>query len=401
MASRSEEVPAILGGDPIFGSGPPGWPRNDPAVWEYLNACFASGDWGQYHGSYVPELEGRLRQTFAVPHALVCSSGTLAVQVALHAAGVGSGDAVLMAAYDYDANFLSIHALGAVPVLTDVDARSWCLRVEGLVHSDRSAVKAILCSHLHGGLVDIQALRASLGSERIVIIEDAAQAPGATLAGRPVGSTGDIGILSFGGSKLLTAGRGGALLFHDQRLYQRARQYLTRGSQHWGVLSELQAAVLIPQLETLDRDTWTRLTSANQLCESLLPELRDVMRPLYIEGPDQVPAFYKLGFQYDGDANGLSRDQFVIAVQAEGIALGAGFRALHVGRSPSRFRSIGTLDQATRAHHQCVVLHHPVLLRPREDLERVAQAIKKVYRNADQIRERLTSSGSPTHRDGE
>jgi dTDP-4-amino-4,6-dideoxygalactose transaminase len=101
-----------------------------------------------------------------------------------------------------------------------------------------------------------------------------------------------------------------------------------------------------------------------------------------------LPAFYKLGFQYDPIAFGLPRELFVKALRAEGIAFDAGFKALHIGRSPSRFRAVGSLPNATAAHERCVMLHHPVLALSRVDVEQVADAIAKVYRDRDLFADR-------------
>ena len=89
--------------------------------------------------------------------------------------------------------------------------------------------------------------------------------------------------------------------------------------------------------------------------------------------------YYKLGFQYDATAFGLSRERFLEAVRAEGVALDKGFNALHVGRSPDRFRPAGPLLEAERAHAGTVVLHHPILLGTEADVEEVARAVEKVW----------------------
>ncbi|HJZ60318.1 MAG TPA: hypothetical protein VKE74_35570, partial [Gemmataceae bacterium] len=95
------------------------------------------------------------------------------------------------------------------------------------------------------------------------------------------------------------------------------------------------------------------------------------------------PAYYKLGLRFDPDAFGLSREVFVKAVRAEGVAFDAGFNALHVNRSPSRFRAAGELTHATAAHHGCVVLHHPVLSGTLRDAQQVAEAVAKVHRHRE------------------
>jgi hypothetical protein len=97
------------------------------------------------------------------------------------------------------------------------------------------------------------------------------------------------------------------------------------------------------------------------------------------------PGYYKLGFQLDAGQFGLPRERFVAATRAEGIAFDEGFRALHVGRSPSRFRAAGLLEEAMWAHHGVVVLHHPVLLGTSAEIDEVVAAIGKVRANADRL----------------
>ena len=116
----NDDTPAILGGPATFANGPPPWPPERTAVRDALLAAYADGGWGQYHGVRVNDLETRLSVRYRVPHALTCASGTLAVETALRAVGVGPGDEVVMAAYEYESNFLSIIAIGAKPVLVDI-----------------------------------------------------------------------------------------------------------------------------------------------------------------------------------------------------------------------------------------------------------------------------------------
>jgi hypothetical protein len=95
---------------------------------------------------------------------------------------------------------------------------------------------------------------------------------------------------------------------------------------------------------------------------------------------DGEACYYKVGFQFDAECFGLTRERFTAAVRAEGIALDPGFRALHVGRSPERFRRGGDLTEAERAHVGAVVLHHPILLTADTTLTQVAEAVCKVHR---------------------
>ena len=212
---------------------------------------FKTGEWGRYHGPHVPELCRRLAEFHQVAHVLLCSSGTAAVELALRGVGVDSGDEVILAAYDFKANFQNILCVGAIPVLIDVQPETWQLDVAGLESAMSKRTRAIVISHLHGGVVATHEVRQFADAHRIAVIEDACQSPGAFIHGRRAGTWGDVGILSFGGSKLLTAGRGGALLTTRPEIAERIKRYVQRGNDAYP-LSELQAAVLRPQLEQLD-----------------------------------------------------------------------------------------------------------------------------------------------------
>ena len=376
------ELPAILGGPPVRPEGPPDWPGADPDIHEALARACADGSWGKYYGINGERLEQRLRDYHGIDHALLCGSGTFAIELALRALRVGPGDEVILASYDYPGNFLAIHAVGAQPVLVDVTAHNWNLSLDALASAVGSAIKAIIATHLHGGLVPMRELTAWAVDHHIAVVEDAAQVPGATVQGRRAGTWGDAGVLSFGGSKLLTAGRGGALLTPHADVVQRARTHLLRGNVVCP-LSELQAAVLLPQFDRLDARNTQRRRAVSWLTEQLgdLPGVRPFVNQL----DDSVPAYYKLGFQFGGEAFGLPRSRFVDAMRAEGIALAEGFPAAHVGRSPRRYRRGSELAEAERAHRGVVVLHHPVLLGTQKDWDQVAQAWRKVWRHASSL----------------
>jgi len=370
------DVPALLGGAAVRPQGPPDWPIPDEAVRQALEAAWRDGSWGRYHGGRVAALEARLAEYHGVVHALACGSGTFAVELALRALKVGPGDEVVLSAYDYPGNFLCVHAVGATPVLIDVHPDNWNIDPARLEAACGPATRAILVAHLHGGLVPMREVMAFAAARGLRVIEDAAQCPGAIVQGRRAGTWGDAGVLSFGGSKLLTAGRGGAVLTPHADVLQRGRLALHRGNVVCP-LSELQAAVLLPQLDRLDeRNTYRR-----QQVRHLLECLRDVpgLRSFVNHCAESEPAYYKLGLRYDADVFGLSRERFVAALRAEGIALDEGFRALHAGRSASRFRCVESLAESDRAGREAIVLHHPVLLGPLAEVEEVARAVTKIW----------------------
>ncbi|MGE3805670.1 MAG: DegT/DnrJ/EryC1/StrS family aminotransferase [Gemmataceae bacterium] len=379
MSEPHDSRPALAGGTPIRPHGPPDWPPADADVRAALLAAFEDGSWGKYHGSYVDRLQEELTRRFSVPFALACGSGTYAVELALRALHLEPGDEVLLAAYDYAGNFLCVHEVGAVPVLVDLQPDNCNLDAGLLEEAISPRTRAVIVSHLHGGIVPMKPVLEVAGRHNLVVIEDAAQLPGATVDGQPAGSQGDIGILSFGGSKLLSAGRGGAMLTRRADLHQRARRHVLRGNLVCP-LSELQAAVLLPQLDKLAERNELRTRAVAWLTQQLadMPGLRPFRNP----AGQHAPGYYKVGFQFDAAAFGLNRDRFAAALRAEGIAMDAGFASLHRGRSASRFRAGGPLAQADLAHEGTVILHHPVLLGEEADWREVVEAIRKVHAHA-------------------
>ncbi len=327
---------------------------------------------------------------------VLCSSGTVAVELALRGLKVGDADEVILAAYDFKGNVQDVLAIGAIPVLVDVDRDNWNLDSSQLARAISPITKAIIVSHLHGGVVPMPAVMDVAGAHGVPVIEDACQMPGAVLAGRKAGMWGDVGVLSFGGSKLLSAGRGGALFTNNPEIVQRAKLYSQRGNEAYP-LSELQAAVLPPQLEQLDETNRRRAENVRLLCQLLSAETGLAPFRNSHFGPTSAdelePGYYKLGFQYDpARFDGLPRDAFAESMRAEGIALDAGFRALHKTHSARRFRKIGELASATDADNRVLTLHHPVLLESADEMHQIVVAVEKIRRGATMIREAFTRS---------
>ena len=377
-------LPAILGGEAIRPEGSPSWPPAWEEVSLALERSLKAGDWGRYDGPHTRLLAERLSAYHEVEFIELCCSGTFAIELALRSLQVGPGDEVIMAGYDFIGNFNDIVAVGARPVLVDLAPHNWNLDPELIPEAIGPNTRAILVSHLHGGVVSMTRVMEIARGHGLPVIEDACQMPGAMIEGRKAGTWGDIGVISFGGSKLLSAGRGGALLTSSPEIKQRVQVYCNRGN-HAYPLSELQATVLLPQLERLDERNRQRAASVSLLVD----------RVSHIAGldllinrvPSALPGYYKLGFQYDPAAfGGLSREQFVRAARAEGMEFNGGFRALHLCRSSRRFRQAGDLSIAALADARMLVLHHPVLLEGDEALDQVARCIQKLRHWADALK---------------
>jgi perosamine synthetase len=383
--SNDPTLPAILGGKPIRPEGPPAWPPAWEEVSQAIKQSLDEGGWGQYHGPNSRLLAERLSEYHEIEFIELCCSGTFAIELALRALQIGPGDEVILASYDFIGNFNDVVAVGARPVLIDLDPDNWNLNPELISEAISPSARAIIVSHLHGGMVPMKRVVEIAREHGLRVIEDACQAPGAVVEGRKAGTWGDVGVLSFGGSKLLSAGRGGALLTSSPEIRQRSQVYCNRGN-HAYPLSELQATALIPQLERLDQRNRERSMSVAKLEDSLKPV--SGIRLLDNRESSVFPGYYKLGFQYDSNGfDGLSREMFVQAARAEGIEFNAGFRALHLCRSSRRFRKSGALSVATMADENMLVLHHPALLEGDEAIDQVTRCAHRIRAWAESIKQ--------------
>ena len=386
------ELPAILGGIPIRPEGFPAWPGDWPDVAEALNACFADGSWGKYHGPNCEALIEQLGTFHDVSETILCASGTAAVELALRGVRVEPGDEVILAAYDFKANFQNVLALGALPVLVDIDPSSWQLDVSQLEAAISDRTRAIIVSHLHGGWVPMRSVMALADRHGVSVIEDACQATGAIYDGHRAGTVGHVGVLSFGGSKLMTSGRGGAVMTKQPEIAQRIRLFTQRGNEAYP-LSEMQAAVLWPQLDRLDERNVVRWDSVRCLSKKLeqltAAENGPVLKPLVEARPvdeEDRPAYFKLGLQFDPECStGLTRDQFSQAMRAENVALDPGFRSLHRIHSKRRFRVVGELPNANHCDEQVLVLHHPILLEGEESMQQIYDSAARICRHASKV----------------
>jgi dTDP-4-amino-4,6-dideoxygalactose transaminase len=336
------------------------------------------GGWGQYNGPQVEQLVAALSARHGNLHVYPCCSGTIAVELALRGLQVGPGDEVILAGYDFPGNFRSIEAVGALPVLVDIDPSSWAIDPAGIAEAITPLTRALVVSHLHGALAPMAELLSLLEPQGIRVVEDACQCPGAMIDGMPAGQLGDVGIMSFGGSKLLSAGRGGALLTAHEDVYQRVKIFAERGNDAFA-LSELQACVLGPQLEKLEQRNQIRQQSVDHLLATLAgtPGLFPVETPSPATGND-CGSYYKLAWLYQPEVpGGADREVILAALQAEGVAMYAGFRGF-ARRRGRRCRQAGELVHSQQAGDNTLILHHPVLLEEKQVVGLVAQAIQRV-----------------------
>jgi dTDP-4-amino-4,6-dideoxygalactose transaminase len=262
----------------------------DPAGTELeLLRDAVESNWLAPLGPHVDAFEAEMATRLDVPHALALSSGTAALHLALEVLGVGAGDEVFCSTLTFAATANAIRYTSATPVFLDSEARSWNLDPELLASAlDESASrkrlpKAVIAVDLYGQCADLDPILAACRKHGVPLIEDAAEALGATYRGRPAGSFGDLSILSFNGNKIITTSGGGMLLSRNPQWISRARHLATqarepvRHYEHQSVgynyrLSNLLAAVGRAQLRDLDRRVAVR-RSINERYRTALSDL--------------------------------------------------------------------------------------------------------------------------------
>jgi perosamine synthetase len=215
-------------------------------------------------GRHVGEFERSFSAAMGGRTSLAVSSGTAALHLALVALGVGRGDRVIIPDLTYVATANAVRYTGAEPVLVDVDPRSWNLDPAAVAAALDRRTRAIVAVHLYGNPADLDALRRLAREAGAALVEDAAQALGASWRGRPLGSVGDLACFSFYGNKIVTTGEGGMVVARTTRLARRLQHLRdqamspTRRYYHDELafnyrMSALQAAVGLAQLERLGR----------------------------------------------------------------------------------------------------------------------------------------------------
>nr|WP_297788475.1 DegT/DnrJ/EryC1/StrS family aminotransferase [uncultured Allomuricauda sp.] len=212
------------------------------------------------------ELEAGLSKRMQSKYTHAVSSGTAALTVALASAGIGAGDEVIMPTFTFVASFESILALGAVPILVDIDD-TLTLKPEAVEKAITPKTKVVMPVHMCGSMANLDALQAICNKHGLLLLEDACQAIGGTYHGKPLGSIGDLGCFSFDYVKTITCGEGGAVITDNEDYYENAHKYSDHGHDHVGNnrgaeehpflgynfrISEMNAAVGVAQLARLD-----------------------------------------------------------------------------------------------------------------------------------------------------
>jgi dTDP-4-amino-4,6-dideoxygalactose transaminase len=278
---------------------------------------------GHYiNGSTVEQFEQQFAQFVGTTECVGCNSGTDALYLALRALGLGQGDEVITTPFTFIATAGTITAVGATPVFVDVDPQTYNLDLNRVAAAITDRTKAIIPVHLFGQPVDMTCLMALAQSHHLPVIEDAAQAVGATWAGAKAGSMGQIGCFSFYPTKNLGAcGDAGAVTTNDPTIAARIRMLRNHGQQQryssetLGVNSRMdaiQAAVLSIKLGYLDGWTAQRRAIADRYTQ-FLSHLPSIITPQV--NPQSQPVWH----QYTIRVKDGKRDAIRQKLQEQGI----------------------------------------------------------------------------------
>jgi len=236
-------------------------PTLEDNVWAYVKDALDSG-WVSSLGPYVDQFESKMAQHFGVARTVATASGTAALHTALLLAGVTAGDEVIVPSMTFIASINAIRYVGANPVFWDSQADHWNADPALLEALITAKTKAIMVVHLYGTPVEMDPVLDIAKCHNIKIIEDAAEALGASWQGQPCGSIGDIGCLSFNGNKVMTTGSGGLIISADPQLMERAHYLVNQAKDdaltfsHDEVgynyrMTNLHAALGVAQFESL------------------------------------------------------------------------------------------------------------------------------------------------------
>lgn len=299
---------------------------------DILNAVESIGRGGYWaKGPFVEEFEAGLESYLGVEHAVVVNSGTTALVAALRAAGVGPGDEVVVPSFTFIATANAVRLVGADPVFADIEPDTYGLDPESVEERVTDRTAAVLPVHLYGAPCRIEALREVAERHDLTVIEDAAEAFGATAGGEYVGTFGDAGVLSFCQNKVLVTGEGGAVVTDDDDLAAEIRLYRSHGraagdyfdsvgsGEYLALgtnirMSDLTAAVGCAQLGKVDELIAGRRAAAGRMNDGLA-DAEGVRVPHAPEGGSHVYQLYTVEFD-----PGIDRSVVIETLDERGVS---------------------------------------------------------------------------------
>lgn len=409
---------ALLGGKRVVAENEtlavPVWPPRDEKTAERLKEVYLSGDW-----SFNSPMEQQFEQEFAAYHgtkyAVFMANGTTTLECALTALGCGEGDEVIVPALTWMATALAATYVGAVPVFVDIEPTTLCMDPEKLEAAITSKTRAIIPVHAYGSTADLERILAIADRHGIPVIEDCAHMQGGFWNGRGVGSWGKVGSFSFQQSKTLASGEGGICITNDKELADKI--YLlkhigyARGlKQGQGIqapegmichnyrATAFQAVILSEQLKSLRERIAAYGASAKILTDAVagLPGVR-VQTPGRLADPQ---GYYSFHYIFDGEEfKDIPKEVIDEACTAEGFSIGNGTHGpvyrhplfnLKQEKGQYRFGEGGSCPVCERLFPKTLGISHPVLA-DRKTVETVAQIVRKVASNVDELRKYLNS----------
>lgn len=326
----------------------PAWPHYDDEQVAAVENVLRSGRVNYWTGETTRAFEQEFATYVGTEYAVAVANGTVAIELAIEALGIPAGSEIIVPSRTFLATASAVVARGCRPVFADVDAVSGNISAETIEPLITDRTRAIICVHLAGWPCEMDDIRALADVHGLKVIEDCAQAHGATYRGRQVGSLADAAAFSFCQDKIIsTGGEGGMVTTNDRSVWKRAWSYKDHGkgwdtvynTEHAEVfrwlhdslgtnwrMTEMQGAIGRVQLQRLSQWVETRRHHARTLTEKLAshPLVRISQPPPHVKH-----AYYKFYVYLRSErlAPGWTRDRMVRELQAEGIPCGCGICA--------------------------------------------------------------------------
>ncbi len=402
---------AMKGGEPLRRKPFPKWPIFDDRELDAIGKVLHSGVWG-IGGEEKKEFEEKFAAYQDAKYGVAVTNGTAALETALRAAGISTGDEVIMPAYTFMATATAVLHVAGLPVFADIEPDTYTLDPEKVEAAVTGKTKAVLPVHLGGCPADMDGMGRIARRNDLFIIEDACQAWGAEWRKRRVGAIGDLGAFSFQSSKNITSGEGGIVVTNDRSLYELCWSYHNCGRVMEGPwyrhdlpgtncrMTEFQAAILLVQLTRLEEQTKRRNRNARYLSEKL--SKIEGVDPLKRDSRVTNHAYHLFIFRYDAEEfAGLPKNTFIEALRAEGIPCSPGYVPLYkeqfmLNLAEDRFLSEKYGKKVDYSHvklpvtekacyEEAVWLFQNMLLGTTEDMDDVVSAICKIKKNVEEL----------------
>ncbi len=404
---------AIKGGAPVRPQGFPAWPVWDERDVEAVADIVRSGNWGGFPepGPKAAEFEATFAAYQGAKQGVLMANGTITMEVALKALGIGWGDEVVVPALTFAATAYAPMAAGALPVIVDVTPETWTIDPDQVEAAVTPRTKAIMPVHLGQQMCDMDRIMDIAGTHGLAVVEDCAHAHGQRWNGKGAGCIGDFGSFSHQSSKILTAGEGGTLLTNDDRLARLAHSIIDCGRPKdpdekeftFGAnyrLGELHAALLVTQFERFEDQRKEREAAAAYF-EELAPEASGV-RVMPRDPRITRWSFYNYIFAIDHDGfAGATNRVVAAALEAEGIPAEVQYPPMSRydlfqpsrSRLPVAMEHAGRLDPSRMSFpvaeaaglRESIYLMENTFRAGREGIEAVVEALAKVQKHAHEL----------------